>query len=206
MVTRVALYLRVSTSTHGQTTENQRRELVAVGERLGWEIVQVFEDMVSGSKGRQQRPGLDALLKGVARRSFDLVAAWSVDRLGRSLADLLTTLQELHAKKVDLYLHQQGLDTTTPAGRAMFQMLGVFAEFERAIIQERIKSGLARAKAEGKRLGRPCVAEEVEASIRKARQSGMGIRRIGRELGIGTSVVQRIVAEMRGSGAASSKA
>ena len=202
---QVALYLRVSRSD--QTTKNQQRELEAVAKRQGWTIVQIYADTgISGAKGRDKRPGLDALLKGVARRDFELVAAWSVDRLGRSLQDLLSTLQELHAKSVDLYLHQQGLDTTTPAGRAMFSMLGVFAEFERAIIQERIKSGLARAKAEGRRLGRPTVAAEVEASIRKARQSGMGMRRIARELGVGTSVVQRVAGEMRRSGARGSKA
>lgn len=201
MRTRVALYLRVSTTNHGQTTDNQRRELVAVGERLGWDVVQVFEDKISGSKGREARPGLDALLKGVARRSFDMVAAWSVDRLGRSLQDLVVILSELHARKCDLYLHTNGLDTSTPAGRAMFGMLSVFAELERSLIQERIKAGLARAKAEGRRLGRKPVAEEIEDNIRKARQTGMGIRRIARELGVGTSVVQRVVGEMRKCGA-----
>lgn len=188
---KVALYLRVSTSD--QTTKNQRRELEAVAKRQGWKVVAVFEDAgVSGAKSRSQRPGLDALLKGVARREFDLVAAWSVDRLGRSLQDLLGVLQELHAKQIDLYLHQQGLDTTTPAGKAMFQMLGVFAEFERAIIQERIKSGLARAKAEGRRLGRPRVSAEIEARIRAARREGLGIRATASSVGCGVSVVQRL--------------
>jgi len=188
----VALYLRVSTSD--QTTKNQRRELEAVAKRQGWKIVAVFEDAgVSGAKSRAQRPGLDALLKGVARREFDLVAAWSVDRLGRSLQDLLGVLQELHAKGIDLYLHQQGLDTTTPAGKAMFQMLGVFAEFERAIIQERIKSGLARARAEGRRLGRPRVGPEVEAAILRERASGKGMRRVAQDLKVGVSVVQRVI-------------
>ncbi len=106
----------------------------------------MYEDAgLSGAKGRDQRPGLDALLKAVTRREVDLVAAWSVDRLGRSLTDLLGLLTELHAKGVDLYLHQQGLDTSTPSGRAMFQMMGVFAEFERAMIRERVMAGLARA-------------------------------------------------------------
>jgi DNA invertase Pin-like site-specific DNA recombinase len=141
---RVALYLRVSTT--GQNTTNQRRELEAVADRHGWKVVDVFSDNgVSGAKGRKDRPGLDALLKGVARRDFDMVAAWSVDRLGRSLQDLIEVLSDLHAKGVDLYLHQQGLDTSTPSGRAMYQMMGVFAEFERAIIRERVMSGLARA-------------------------------------------------------------
>ena len=89
------------------------------------------------------------MLRGVARKDFDLVAAWSVDRLGRSLQDLVSILAELHAKKVDLYLHQQGLDTTTPSGKAMFKMRGVFSEFERPIIQDQIEAGLAWARAEG---------------------------------------------------------
>src|ERR1700727_3520550 len=150
---RVALYLRVSTT--GQTTANQRRVLEAVPDRHDWDVVQVFSDNgVSGAKGRKDRPGLDALLKGVARREFDMVAAWSVDRLGRSLQDLIEVLSDLHAKGVDLYLHQQGLDTSTPSGRAMFQMMGVFAEFERAMIRERVMAGLSRAKAGGTQLGR----------------------------------------------------
>src|SRR5437016_2215846 len=143
MAKRVALYLRVSTS--GQTVENQRRELAAVAQRHGWRIVSTFKDQgVSGAKGRDKRPGYNQLCSGIARREFDMVAAWSVDRLGRSLRDLVGFLGELHAKGVDLYLNQQGLDTSTPAGRAMFQMMGVFAEFERAIIVERVKAGLAR--------------------------------------------------------------
>jgi len=191
MTKRVALYLRVSTSD--QTTDNQRMELRSAIKRQGWQITQIFEDQgVSGAKGREQRPGLDALMKGVSRRDFDIVAAWSVDRLGRSLQDLVSLLAEFHSKRVDLYLHQQGLDTTTPAGKAMYQMLGVFSEFERAIIQERIKAGLARARAEGKVCGRPRVGPEVEAAIKKARKNGDGIRKIARDLGIGTSVVQRV--------------
>jgi DNA invertase Pin-like site-specific DNA recombinase len=184
MTKPVALYLRVSTSE--QTTQNQR---------LGWRIAAVFEDAgVSGAKGREKRPGLDALLKGAARREFDLVAAWSVDRLGRSVQDLVSTLGELHAKRIDLYLHQQGLDTTTPTGRAMFQMMGVFAELERAMIQERVKAGLARARAEGTKLGRPRVDKATEAAIRTARRKGTGINRIARDLGVGVSVVQRVAA------------
>jgi DNA invertase Pin-like site-specific DNA recombinase len=150
---RAAIYLRVSTSK--QDTENQRRELEAVGARSSWQIVKVYEDAgVSGAKGRDKRPGLDAMLKAVNAKEFEIVAAWSVDRLGRSLTDLLGILQGLHDKGVDLFLHQQGLDTSTTAGKAMFQMLGVFAEFERGIIRERVNAGLARAKAKGTRLGR----------------------------------------------------
>jgi DNA invertase Pin-like site-specific DNA recombinase len=145
---RVAIYLRVSTSE--QTTANQRRELEAVAARHEWNVVAVFEDAgISGTKGRDQRPGLDAMMKAVALREIDMVVAWSVDRLGRSLIDLLDLLRELHAKGVDLFLHRQGLDTSTPAGRAMFQMMGVFAEFERAMIRERVLAGLSRAREQG---------------------------------------------------------
>jgi DNA invertase Pin-like site-specific DNA recombinase len=170
--------------------ENQRRELDAVAERNGWHVAKLLADEgMSGDKSRDRRPGF-------ARREFDVVAAWSVDRLGRSLQDLIGLLGEMKAKGVDLYLHQQGLDTSTPAGKAMFQMLGVFAEFERAMIQERVKAGLARARAQGRRLGRPMVGSGVEDAVRAARADGKGIRRIARELKIGVGTVQRIVAEM----------
>src|SRR6266851_1690900 len=146
---RVALYIRVSTDK--QTTQNQERELREVARRMDWSIVNVYRDEgISGAKSRDMRPGFDALCKDAARRQFDVVMAWSVDRLGRSLQDLVAFLSELHALKVDLYLHQQGVDTTTPGGKALFQMMGVFAEFERSMIVERTKAGMARAKAQGK--------------------------------------------------------
>src|SRR5262245_784449 len=149
----------------------------------------------SGAKGRDERPGLEAVMKAVARREIDMVAAWSVDRLGRSLMDLLGFLQELHAKGVDLFLHQQGIDTSKPAGKAMFQMMGVFAEFERAMIRERVLAGLARAREQGTKLGRRRLEDadmdKVEA-IRAARASGLGIRRIARDLGVGVGTVLRI--------------
>jgi DNA invertase Pin-like site-specific DNA recombinase len=189
---RVAIYVRVSTSK--QETKNQRRELQAVAKRSGWKVVRVFEDAgISGAKGRDGRPGLDALLNAVNAKEFDMVATWSVDRLGRSLTDLLSILQALRDKSVDLFLHQQGLDTSTTAGRAMSQMLGVFAEFERGIIRERVNAGLARARERGVVLGRRRTAPAVEKRIRQLRAKGYGILKIGRELGIGTSVVQRIV-------------
>lgn len=149
-----------------------------------------------GANGRDKRPAFDRLLRGVARKEFDVIAAWSVDRLGRSLQDLVGFLGELHAKGVDLYLHRQGLDTGTPAGKAMFQMLGVFAEFERAIIRERVTAGLTRARAQGKRLGRPSVRPATEAAIRAALHSGKGIRRTAADLRVGISVVQRVKAAM----------
>jgi len=197
---RAAIYLRVSTT--GQTVETQRRELEEVAGHEGWQIVTTFEDAgISGAKGREKRPGLDAMLKGVARREFDLVAAWSVDRLGRSLQDLISFLAELKAKGLNLYLHKQGLDTRTPAGKMLFQMLGVFAEFEREMIIERVNAGLARARASGKtklgrplKLGRPMVGPKIEDAIRRERANGLGIRKIAARVGCGVGTVQRVIA------------
>jgi DNA invertase Pin-like site-specific DNA recombinase len=149
----VALYLRVSTGE--QTVENQRRDLEAAVERRGWRVVAEFcDEGVSGANGRDKRPGFDKLCRAIVRHQFDIVAAWSVDRLGRSLQDLVGFLGEVHAAGVDLYLDRQGVDTSTPAGKALFQMLGVLAEFERSIIQERIAAGIARARAKGTRSGK----------------------------------------------------
>jgi DNA invertase Pin-like site-specific DNA recombinase len=196
MSRRVALYLRVSTNE--QTTENQRRELVAVAERAGWSIVEFYEDAgISGAKGRDKRPAFDKLCKDAARRRFDIVAAWSVDRLGRSLQDLVSFLSDIHGFGIELYLHQQGIDTTTPAGKAMFQMLGVFAEFERSMIRERVHAGLARAKANGVTLGRPQTLAATEAAIRETLTAGTGILKTARLHGVGTSVVQRLKSEMK---------
>src|SRR6201998_147896 len=133
------------------------------------------------------------MMKAVNANEFEMVAKWKVDRLGRSLTDLLGILQGLHDKGVGLFLHQQGLDTSTTAGKAMFQMLGVFAEFERGILRERVHAGLARARANGTKLGRRTVKPSVEARIRELKAEGMGILKIGRTLGIGTSVVQRVI-------------
>ena len=140
-----ALYLRVSADE--QTVEMQRRELLAAVELHGWRVVDEFVDEgISGSKGRDQRPAFDRLCKAIVRHEFDIVAAWSVDRLGRSLQDLVGFLGEVHGAGVDLYLDRQGLDTSTPAGKAMFQMLGVFAEFERSMIVQRVRAGMAKAR------------------------------------------------------------
>jgi DNA invertase Pin-like site-specific DNA recombinase len=191
---RIALYLRVSTTE--QTTDNQRLELDAVVKCCGWKTVEVYEDHgISGAKSRDKHPAFARMMQDATRRRFDVIAAWSVDRLGRSLQDLVSFLNELHALGIDLYLHQQALDTSTPSGRAMFNMCGVFAEFERAMIQERVKSGLSRARAKGKRLGRKPHGKEVEAEIKKLRAVGMGKVKIGKTLGIGTSAVQRVLTE-----------
>jgi DNA invertase Pin-like site-specific DNA recombinase len=191
---RAVLYLRVSTID--QTTANQERELRETASRMGCEIVHVYKDHgISGAKGRDKRPQFDRLCRDAAKRQFDMVMAWSVDRLGRSLRDLVAFLSELHALRIDLFLHQQGLDTTTPAGKAMFQMMGVFAEFERAMIQERVRAGLARARSEGKQLGRPPIPAELETRIRAALDKPgrtEGVRKIAARFGVNPKTVQRI--------------
>ncbi len=145
---QAVIYLRVSTID--QTTANQERELREIASRMGCEIVKVYRDHgISGAKGRDKRPAFDKLCRDAARREFDMVMAWSVDRLGRSLQDLVGFLSELHALKIDLFLRQQGLDTTTPAGKAMFQMMGVFAEFERAMIANASALALREPGARG---------------------------------------------------------
>ncbi len=188
---RVALYLRVSTKE--QTTDNQRHELEQVAERAGWDIVAVFEDAgISGANGREKRPGLDDMLRAAGRREFDMVASWSVDRLGRSLKHLVAFLEELRALKVDLYLHTQGIDTSTPAGAMMFNMLGVFAEFERTMIVERVNAGIKRAKAKGVKMGRRKFPPIVVQDILERQARGDSVRHTAKDTGISTFTVQRI--------------
>jgi DNA invertase Pin-like site-specific DNA recombinase len=199
MTKRVALYARVSTDKN-QTVENQLRELQGVAVRLGWTVVAVYKDEgISGAKGRDQRPGFDALLKGVARKEYDMIAAWSVDRLGRSLQDLVAFLADVQARGVDLYLHQQAIDTSTPSGRMLFQLLSVFSEFERAMIRSRVVAGLDRVRGQ-KRLGRPPMATDRVETIKAMLLAGRGIRETARETGAGTATVQRIKQSLADNG------
>jgi DNA invertase Pin-like site-specific DNA recombinase len=198
---RAAIYLRVSTVD--QTTANQERELREIAGRTGCEIVKVYKDHgISGAKGRDKRPGFDALCRDATKRQFNVVMAWSVDRLGRSLQDLIAFLSEIHSLGIDLFLHQQGLDTRTPAGKAMFQMLGVFAEFERAMIRERVRAGLARAKDAGKRLGRPPLPQEKEDAIRGVLAGGLSVRKTAARFKVSPSTVQNLKRPFVGAGIA----
>ena len=141
-----------STSAYRQTNRpsSTSRELRQIAERRGWEVVHEYHDAgIGGAKGREARPGLDEMLKDAQRRRFDVVMAWAINRLGRSLIDLLGTIQALEACGIDLYLDQQSIDTTTPAGRLMFQITGAFAEFERSMIRQRVCAGLKRAMEKG---------------------------------------------------------
>jgi len=180
----------VSTADKNQTVENQLRDLLAVAQRQDWEIVATFLDEgISGAKGRDKRPGFDSLLKGVARKDFDLIATFSVCRIGRSLPDLIHFLGDIQAKGVDLYVHTQGLDTSTPSGAMMFQMLSVFSSYERAMIRERILSGLRRTTKKSGR--KPMPQDRVEA-IRRSLEAGQGIRATARLHRASTTTVTAI--------------
>jgi DNA invertase Pin-like site-specific DNA recombinase len=193
---RAAIYARVSTD--GQTTDNQVIALGEIAGRRGWDIVEVYTDQgISGAKGRDKRPGFGRMLKDANRRKFDVMMAWAIDRMGRSLRDLIDTIEHLEAVGVDLYLDQQSIDTTTPAGKLLFQVTGAFAEFERSMIRQRVNAGLARARAQGKRLGRPRIDQKTEQAIRTALTNRtMGMLKIAAAFNVGSGTVQRVKAEM----------
>jgi DNA invertase Pin-like site-specific DNA recombinase len=193
MARRVGLYARVSTGD--QTVANQIRELRQVASRKGWKVVEEFIDHgISGAKGRDKRPAFDKMLRAAVRGEIDGIACWSVDRLGRSLQHLVEFLNEIHAAGTDLYLHQQAVDTATPGGKALFQMLGVFAEFERAMIAERVRAGIARARAAGRRFGRKTVIDDdLTKRVLALRRKGLGIHQIRVQAGCGCGTVVKIL-------------
>jgi DNA invertase Pin-like site-specific DNA recombinase len=190
---RVAIYARVSTDK--QTCENQLLALRAIAERCSYHIVTEFVDEgVSGAKGRADRPALDALIKAATQRKFDMVLCWSIDRLGRSLQNLVELLNELQSLKVDLMFLQQGLDTSTSSGRMMFSIFGALAEFERNLIRERVVAGQNRAKAKGVKLGRPSKMNDgLRSAIQLLRAKGMGVKMIAKELQIGIGTVYSVI-------------
>jgi DNA invertase Pin-like site-specific DNA recombinase len=190
---RVGIYLRVSTSH--QSTDNQRLELERIAILRGWNIVDTYQDHgISGAKSRADRPALDALLKAATQRHFDLIAVWSIDRLGRSLQHLVETVNELHALGVDLYIHQQAIDTSTPAGKLSFSVFGALAEYERELLKERVRAGLDRARRDGTRLGRPTnLNDSVRATILALRSRDVPIRRIAAQLKVGTGTVYGVL-------------
>lgn len=190
-MTRAVIYARVSTDK--QTTENQVRQLAQVCKDKGWQLGRIYQDIASGSKGREGRPELDAMLKDGARAKYDVVMVWSPDRLGRSQIDLLQTLSELHNNTRDLFIFTTAIDTTTPAGKALFSMMGVFAEFEREMIRERVGAGLKRAREAGVKLGRPPIAPEKAEEIRKLRLEGLTYDTISKMTGVPKSSVGRLL-------------
>jgi DNA invertase Pin-like site-specific DNA recombinase len=191
-LSRVALYARVSTSNGHQDPEMQLAELREYADRRGWDIVGEYTDQgVSGSK--ESRPELNRLMADAHRRCFDAVLVWKIDRFGRSLKHLVNALADLGAYGVAFISLRDNLDLSTPSGRLMFQIIGAMAEFERALIQERVKAGLRNAQAKGKRLGRPRRVVDV-SRIAALRASGASWRAIARELGVGLATLHRATA------------
>lgn len=189
---KAALYLRVSSGNGRQTTENQRRELDAYCERQGWRIVEVYDDTgISGAK--DDRPALNAMLKAVAKKRFDVVACWKIDRLARSTAHLLSVLQTLQSHGVGFVATTQAIDTTTAYGRMVTTFLGAIAEFERELIVERVKAGQARARAQGTRIGRPRVAIDIRRAL-ELREQGLGYKQIAKVLGVPRTTLYRTLA------------
>ena len=190
---RIAIYARVSTDK--QTCENQLQELRVIAERMNYTIVAEFVDNgISGMKTRQDRPALDQLMKSATQRKFDMVMCWSIDRLGRSLQNLVEILNELQALKIDLFFQQQGMDTTTPSGRMIFSVFGAIGEFERNLIRERVIAGQRRAVANGVKMGRPSKMNDgMRSAVKLLREKGMGIKQIARELQIGVGTVYSVI-------------
>ena len=186
---RVAIYARVSTDK--QTCENQLTELRAVATRLGYIVVQEYVDNgISGAKSRADRPSLDLMMKDSFKGRFDMIMCWSIDRLGRSLQNLVEILNELQSMKVDLYFLQQGMDTSTSSGRMMFNIFGALSEYERSLIRERVCAGLQTAKAKGVKLGRPSKMNDgMRQAVKLLREKGMGIKQIAKQLKIGVGTV-----------------
>jgi len=177
-----AVYARVS--THDQNVENQLIELRAYAGRRGWSVVEYADRGISGAK--DSRPALDALMRDAKLRKFDALLVWRLDRLGRSLRHLIVTLEELHHLGIAFVSLGEGIDTSTPAGRLQLHILGAMAEFERARIAERVRLGLSRAKAQGKRLGRPrrrVSDRELEAT------ASLSLRQAATVLGVSKSFV-----------------
>ena len=161
-----------------------------MADRNGWEIEAIYADTISGAKSK--RPQLDKLMKAVMRKEVDMVMVWSVDRLGRSLQHLTSLLSDIESKGINLYLHQQNIDTSSPSGKMLFQLLGVFAEFERSMIRERVMAGLDRARSQGKRLGRPPVPPIQVEKIKRLRTEGLSYRKIAKRMDLSVCTVHRL--------------
>ena len=190
------MYCRVSTK-NGQSVQRQIDELQVVAEKSGWCIAEILcDEGISGAKGRKDRPAFDKALKLITQRKADRLMVWSVDRLGRSLKDLVSTMEEINAAGADLYIHTQALDTSTPAGRALYGMLSVFSSFERELIRERVLSGLERARRSGKQLGRKPVPPITKRKVVELRATGLSQQKIARKVGISTGKVCQILKEV----------
>jgi DNA invertase Pin-like site-specific DNA recombinase len=194
MTTKVALYCRVSTSTdkHGQTTENQMRELTAYCDRMGYEVTKIYEDQISGAKSREKRPAYNELCKDAFLKRFDLVIAWDVSRFGRSLKEFVSFLADMDDKGIGVVAVKNGLDTSSSTGKMMMKMIGCLEEWNREMLVERTKSGLARTRANGTKLGRKKITNpKMTAQIISLRDENKSIRAIATMVGVSTATIQR---------------
>jgi DNA invertase Pin-like site-specific DNA recombinase len=190
---KVICYARVSTAY--QNPENQLNKLRTAANRYGWTIIKEYIDHgVSGKKGRDKRPQFDAMMKSALRKEADLVMFWGIDRASRNLSHLVEMMNDLHSKDVGMYFHQQNIDSTTPSGRAMLSMAGVFAQFESEMLRERILASHERARSEGKTIGRPTMINDaLKTSIKFMREQGVGIKKIAAELHVGVGTVYKVI-------------
>lgn len=188
---KVGLYGRVSTTDKGQDPELQLKDLRAYANARGWKVFGEYVDKgESGAKDR--RPQLDRLMEDARKRRIDGILVWKLDRFGRSLKSLVTTLEELRALGIQFVSYTENLDFSTPAGRAMANLIGVFAEFERDLIRERVRAGIQNAKSKGIRVGRrPLIDEKLLRTVRDRRDKGMSLRNISKELGVSKSLVHK---------------
>ena len=186
---RAGLYARVSTHDQ-QTLSLQIRAMREYAAKRGWEIAVQIKEVGSGASERELR---EKLMAAARRREIDAVVVWRLDRWGRSLADLVTTLEELAKLSVGFVSLTEALDLTTPTGRAMAGLLSVFAQFENEILRERIRAGIAEARLQGKHLGRPVTVGKMGGQIRKLHRAGVAKAEIARRLGIGRTSVRRIL-------------
>ena len=189
---RCAIYCRVSTSTKDQTTENQLRELTDYCDRMGFEIVKVYEDEISGAKTREKRPAYNELCKDAFLKRFDVVIAWDVSRFGRSLKEFVSFLADMDDKGIGVVAVKNGLDTSSSTGRMMMKMIGVMEEWNREMLVERTRAGLARTRANGTKLGRKKITNpKMTAQIISLRDANKSIRAIAKEVGVSTATIQR---------------
>ncbi len=183
---KVAIYCRISTTNKRQDKDTQLIPLKSYVESRDWQVYEIYSDEMSGSK--ESRPALDKLMQDAYKRKFDAVIVFRFDRFSRSTKQLITALETFRSLGVDFISYQEAIDTTTPAGQMMFTMISAFAQFERAIIQERVRAGLDKARAKGKTLGRPKADIDIDL-IRELREKGLTIMKIAEEMNVPKSTI-----------------
>ena len=192
MVRKVALYCRVSTSTKDQTTENQLRELTEYCDRMGYEVVKVYEDEVSGAKTREKRPAYNQMCKDAFSKKFDTIIGWDVSRFGRSMKEFVSFLSDMDEKGIGVIAVKNGLETFSSSGRMMMKLIGVLEVWNREMLIERTRAGLARTVANGTKLGRKSVLNNsIKEKIVSLKEEGLSIRNIAERVGINRGAVQR---------------